>query len=83
MLHDIFVLLYRFLLRERSEKEDRCNRLLLCTALGLYGWKDIPLYTTLKNPQSNYEEIKASRCLRFHQGQETEEFTTIHYWSLS
>lgn len=81
-VHDIFVLLYRFLLKERSEKDDRCNRLLLCTALELYGWKDIPLYTALKNPQSNYEEIKVSRCLRFHQGQETEEFTAIKiYWS--
>ena len=82
-VHDIFVLLYRVLfLKKRSEKADNCNRLLLCTVLELYGWKHIPLYAALKNPQSTYEEIKASRCLRFHQEQETEALKAINiYWS--
>ena len=82
-VHDVFVLLYRFLfLKKRSEKADNCTQLLLCTVLELYGWKHIPLYVALKNPQSTYEDIKGSRSLRFHQEQETEELKAINiYWS--
>lgn len=81
-VHDIFVLLYRFLTKKYSETEERCNRLLLCTVLELYGWKNIPLYAALQDPQSTHDAIKASRSLRFREGQETEELQAIQiYWS--
>ena len=50
-VHDIFVLLYRFLfIKKHSEKADSFNRLLLYTVLELYSWRHIPLYDVLKNP---------------------------------
>ena len=70
------------IVKKPDEQKDRYTRLLLCTALELYGWKDIPLFATLQNPQSTQEEIKASRRLRYNEARETEELTAINiYWS--
>ena len=81
-VHDLFVLLYMLIVKKPDEQKDRYTRLLLCTALELYGWKDTPLFATLQNPQSTQEEIKASRRLRYNEARETEELTAINiYWS--
>ena len=81
-VNDFFVLLFLYLKTSFFEETEQSIRLLLCTILELYGWRDIPLYVVLKNPRSTLEEIEEARALRFDEHGEDQDLLAIDiYWS--